>query len=239
MANLDLRPIDNCLCNRLSAEQASYDLSSDVLEAFQFIGQKIFYPRGSLLLAEGIPPSGIYLLNNGRARLSSSLGDGRKLIARFAGAGEVLGLSAAISNKPYEITVEALTLCQVTFVERQRFLLFLSEHTQACLTVCELLSRDYRIAIEQVRILAFLNSAAKKLAGLLLEWCNAVGETNKQGILLRQVPSTCDEIAQIVEASCQAVTLLLGEFQSRKIINVKGPTILVRDRLSLENIASS
>lgn len=239
MENLGLTSIDSCLCSRLSAGQASYELPSDIFEAFQSVGQKILWPKGSLLLVEGLSPSGIYLLNNGRAMLSSCLGDGRKLIARFAGAGEVFGLSAAISNKPYEITVEALTPCQVTFVERQRLLRFLSEHAQVCLIVSELLSRDYRNALEQVRILALIHSAARKLAGLLLEWCKAVGESNEQGILLRHVPPTRDEIAQIIGASCHAVTLLLGEFQSGKIIRVKGSTILVRDRLSLERVANS
>ena len=59
--------------------------------------------------------------------------DGKTLILKIAEPGEVLGLSATVSGKPYELTAETMDPCQVNFVGREDFLRFLKEHmTLAC-----------------------------------------------------------------------------------------------------------
>ena len=54
---------------------------------------------------------------------------------RVAGPGEVLGLGAALSNTPYEITAELLDSSQVVFIRRKELLKFLRENREICLQV--------------------------------------------------------------------------------------------------------
>jgi CRP/FNR family cyclic AMP-dependent transcriptional regulator len=54
-------------------------------------------------------------------KLSLSAGDGKTLIFNIAELGEVLGLSASVSGKPYEFTAQTLDPCQVNFVKREDF----------------------------------------------------------------------------------------------------------------------
>ena len=81
-----------------------------------------------MLFAEGRPVRGIYILCDGRAKLSICSEGGKRLTLRIAGPGEVLGLGAALSNTPYEITAELLDNSQVVFVRRKDLLKFLREH---------------------------------------------------------------------------------------------------------------
>ena len=71
---------------------------------------------------------GIYILCDGRAKLSICSDAGRRMTLRIAGPGEVLGLGATLSNTPYEITAELLDNSQVVFIRRKDMLKFLRDH---------------------------------------------------------------------------------------------------------------
>ena len=94
-------------------------MPTDSLQAFDEIKSLATYPRNTILFAEGRPVRGIYLLCDGRAKLSICAESGKRLTLRVAGPGEVLGLGAALSNTPYEITAELLDTSQVVFIRRK------------------------------------------------------------------------------------------------------------------------
>ena len=95
------------------------DMPADSLKAFDKIKSLATYPRNTILFAEGRPVRGIYLLCDGRAKLSICADSGKRLTLRIAGPGEVLGLGAVLSNTPYEITAELLDTSQIVFVRRK------------------------------------------------------------------------------------------------------------------------
>jgi len=127
------------------------DVPAASLKAFDDIKSLASYRRNTVLFAEGRPVRGIYILCNGRAKLSICSDTGRRLTLRVAGPGEVLGMGAALSNTPYEITAELLDNSQVVFIRRKELLKFLREHTDICLQVVHMLSRELHGAYERVR----------------------------------------------------------------------------------------
>src|SRR5215470_10922832 len=78
------------------------------------------YPSGSVLFTEGQSPRGIYLLRHGRVKLSVRNRDGKLSILRIAQAGEVLGMSAAVSgavsDRSCDATAETQGTCEVSFI---------------------------------------------------------------------------------------------------------------------------
>ncbi|MBZ5600145.1 MAG: cyclic nucleotide-binding domain-containing protein [Acidobacteriia bacterium] len=127
------------------------DLPSDALEAFDLIKSLTLYPRGTILMREGQPARGVFVLCQGRAKLSVCSETGKRLTLRIAGPGEVLGLSASLSSSPYEVTAETLDNAQVAVVKRKDLLHFLRDHREACLQVVHLLSQDLHTAYDRVR----------------------------------------------------------------------------------------
>jgi len=127
------------------------DMPHESLKAFDKIKTVALYRRNAMLFAEGRPVRGIYILCDGRARLSICSETGRRLTLRVAGPGEVLGLGAALSNTPYEITAELLDNSQVVFVRRKELLKFLREHPEVCLQIVHMLSQELHGAYERVR----------------------------------------------------------------------------------------
>ena len=143
----------SCFRCELRPDRTFCDLPSEALQAFDNIKQLASVPRGATLFIEARHARGIFVLCEGRAKLSVSSKEegGKRLMLRVAGPGEVLGLSATVSGKPYEVTAEMLDDAQVAFVRRKDLLRFLRDHREACLQVVHLLSQDLHSAYDRVR----------------------------------------------------------------------------------------
>ena len=127
------------------------DMPLDALQAFDTIKTLSTLPKSTLLFAEGRPARGIFVLCDGRAKLSICSENGKRLMLRVAGPGEVLGLGAAMSGTLYEVTAELLDSSQVVFVKRKDLMKFLRDNREACMMVVQMLSQDLHAAYERVR----------------------------------------------------------------------------------------
>lgn len=154
----------SCFRCELRPDRVFCDLPSDALQSFDDIKTTTVYPRGATLFGEGRQPKGIYVLCDGRAKLSVSGENGKRLMLRVAGPGEVLGLSSTLSGRPYEITAEALDASQVVFVKRKDLLKFLRDHREACMQVVHLLSGDLHNAYERVRSIGLSRTRRTRVA---------------------------------------------------------------------------
>lgn len=233
--NLDIQ--NNCVdCSR-KAERMFCNMSPaamQTLDAIKFTG---VYPKGSVLFVDGEDSRGIFILCSGRAKLTTSSSEGKTLIVKIAEPGEVLGASATILGRAYEVSAETIEPCQLNFIKRDDFLRFLNMHTEACLHTAQQLSEKYQAAQREIRSLGLAQTTGEKLARLLLDWCRTSGEETPKGVRLK-VLLTHEEIAQMVGTTRETVTRLLSEFKRRKIVEVKGSTVFVLNRSDLETMVS-
>jgi CRP/FNR family transcriptional regulator len=221
----------------LRTDRIFCDLPASALQAFENIKYAAAYPEGAVLFVEGQTPRGIFVLCKGSVKLSINSPSGRTVIVKLAEPGEVLGLSATISGKPYEVTAETLDPCQVNFVKRDDFLHFLKDDVEACFKVAEQLSEKYHNACKEAGSLGLSHSAAEKLAKLLLEWSLRNGEAAKAEPRVK-LRLTHEEIAQMIGTSRETVTRLFAELKKRQILQSKGSTMVIRNTTALREIAN-
>ena len=229
--------VESCLTCKLRADHIFCDLPASGLQNFEKIKFATAYPSGAVLFVEGQVPRGIFVLCKGSVKLSINSPSGRTMIVKLAEAGEVLGMSATISGKPYEVTAETIDPCQVNFVKRDDFLQFLKDDVEACFKVAEQLGEKYHNACKEVRSLGLSHSAAEKLAALLLEWSAKNGEAAKPESRLK-IRLTHEEIAQMIGTSRETVTRLFAEMKKRQIVQAKGSTLVIRNTAALREIAN-
>jgi len=153
----------SCLTCDSRPDRPFCDMSTDALQDFDAIKSIVVYPRRTVLFAEGRPVRGIYILCDGRAKLSICAENGKRLTLRIAGPGEVLGLGAVMSNTPYEVTAEVLDDSQVVFVRRKELMKFLREHHTICMQVVYMLSQDLHGAYERVRNIGSIHPRRPRL----------------------------------------------------------------------------
>ncbi len=205
------------------------------LEAMSFVTS---YPQGAVLFVEGQAPRGVYMICRGEAKLSVVSQDGRTLILKIAGPGEVLGLSACVMNQGYEATVETLSPCQVNFIRHDDFLRFIREDSEACLAAASQISRQYNNACRELRWVGLSRSADWRLASLLIGWCEDHAEGNvTNGTPAFKLTLTHEEIAQMIGTTRETVTRAMARFKKQKLIEVRGATLVLRNQSALQEIA--
>jgi CRP/FNR family transcriptional regulator len=133
-------------------------MPEEAVQAFDEIKTLGSYPRAAVLFAEGRPVRGIFILCDGRAKLSIRSENGKRMTLRIAGPGEVLGLGATLSNTPYEVTAELLDNTRIVFVRRKELTKFLHDYPSVCLEVVRMLSHDLHGAYERVRSIALVRA---------------------------------------------------------------------------------
>ena len=138
-------------------------MSPDATRSFDEIKEQSVLGKGTLLFSEGRPSRGVYMLCDGRAKLSICSDSGKRLMLRVAGPGEVLGMGACLSGEAYELSAELLDAAQVVFIKRKDLLRFLRDNPTICMEVVRHLSDDLHGAYERVRSIG-LNRARRARA---------------------------------------------------------------------------
>lgn len=223
-----------CLECELRSTGFFCDLSPTSLASFEALKITSAYPKGATIFVEGQPSNGIYVLCQGRVKLSTCSRDGKVIILRVAEAGEVLGLSAAVSGLNCEATAEVLENCQVNFVPKEDFLRLIARDTEACYSALKQLSYKYHTAYTQVRSFGLSHTAADKLAKLLLEWGLANTNGNPGGNINLKLSYTHEEISEMIGTSRETVTRILKDFRNRKLITLKGSDLTILDPRRLD-----
>jgi len=213
------------------------NLQNSNLKIFESLKITNAYPKGSTLFMQGQNANGVYVLCQGRVKISTCSRDGKVIILHIAEPGEVLGLSSAVSNSVHIGTAEVLESCQVNFVKTDDFLAYLRQNTEACLSAVKQLGQNYQTAYLQICSLGLSNSVSDRLATLFLGWCET-SCTNQDRVHLK-ISYTHEEIAQMIGTSRETVTRLLKDFRKRQWITLKGSDLVINNKKQLERSIGS
>lgn len=232
-----LNIIDNCLTCPVREEHLFCNLPSAALEKLNEIKSTAVYPKSAMLFIEGQQPRGVFVLCAGKAKLSTSSKEGKTIITKLSDAGDVLGLNATVSNRPYEVTAEMVEPGQANFIPRESFLQFLREHGEVAVRVAEQLSRNYYTAYEEIKTLGLTSSPGEKFAKLLLSWSSDSKDASNGSPV--RLTLTHEEIAEMIGTTRETVSRLFAEFKKKQLVQLKGSMLLIRNRPALERMVDS
>jgi len=232
-----LNIIDDCVNCPVREEHLFCNLSVTSLEKLNDIKSTAVYPKSAMLFIEGQQPRGVFVLCAGKVKLSTSSREGKTIITKLSAPGDVLGLNASISNRPYEVTAEMVEPGQANFIARDAFLQFLRENGDVAVRVAEQLSRNYYTAYEEIRTLGLTSSPAEKFAKLLLSWSTEKDATNN-GSQVR-LTLTHEEIAEMIGTTRETVSRLFSEFKKKQLLQVKGAMLTICNKPVSERMLQS
>jgi len=227
-----LEMIESCMGCKARREGFFCRFSPAVLRSVDEVSHHTIMPAEAVLFVEGQTPRGIFILCSGIVKLSTSSKEGKVLILKQAEAGEVLGLSAAISGTNYEMTAETAVPCQLNFIGRQDLMSLLQKQSETGVHAALWLSREFQGAYRDIHDLVLARSSSGKLARLLLS-CAPAGVQASQELHLRSA-MTHEEMAQRIGSSRETVTRLLSDLKKKRLIRLEGATLVIRDRIGLQ-----
>jgi CRP/FNR family transcriptional regulator len=232
-----LNILDNCVSCPVRGEHLFCNLTLQAAQRLNDVKSTAVYPKGAMLFIEGQQPRGVFVLCTGKVKLSTSSREGKTIITKISDSGDVLGLNAVISNRPYEVTAEMMEPGQGNFIPRDSLLHMLKDHPEVAVKMAQQLSRNYYVAYEEIRTLVLAASPSEKFAKLLLSWSTKGAQDD--GSAQVKLTLTHEEVAEIIGTTRETVSRLFSEFKKKQLMTLKGATLVIRSRIALEKIVQS
>jgi CRP/FNR family transcriptional regulator, cyclic AMP receptor protein len=190
------------------------------------------FAPGETLFEEGTPVNEVMIVCQGAAMVTFSSSNGNTVMLGTSEHGEVLGLSAAFSERPHEGTAQALEQTTVSVVPKPDFMHFLERFPAAALNAGPELSRKVNRAYDKIRLIGSGLSVRQRLAAWLLRLPQQHGVRAPH----LTVALTHQRIAQLLGVSRESITRALSDFKKRQIIEVHGIQLRICVRSRLESI---
>jgi CRP/FNR family transcriptional regulator len=208
-------------------------LSPAALADYDAMSTHVVLSSGSVLFTEGQKSQTVTTICEGKIKLTRSSRDGKTMLVKIAKPGDVVGLSAALTDSPYEVTAQTIEPTQVKVFQRKDFLLFIGHHLEGTLHAVESLNSEYRSALNDASRLALSHTIAGRLANLLLEFVaeNGDAENPKPEI---HMALKHEDLASMLGSSRESVTRALNDLRRQKILSINGTKIMVLRREALE-----
>jgi CRP-like cAMP-binding protein len=132
------------------------NLDADDLAACASSFEERHFAKGEAVFARGDPGTHLYLVEQGRIRLSISTANDRKLTFRHAARGELFGEIAALDGEPRSSDATAITAATVHSLERTAFHALLSARPAIVTSVVAFLCGRLRETTTQFSSIALL-----------------------------------------------------------------------------------
>lgn len=205
-------------------------LDAAELHRFGELVREKSYPKGSVILFEDDPGDSLFVVREGRVKVSLIAEDGREVILGILGIGAHFGELALIDDQPRSAHVIAMEESTLLVLRRDDFRRRVEANPIVAWSLLTELSRRLRRADDKIGSLVLLDVPGR-IARMLLDAADEGG-----GPLIEK-PLTHQTIAQIIGASRETVSRAMREFQDSGWISTERRRIRLTDRAALEKRA--
>ena len=215
----------------LSSIDVFRDLPRSEVERLAETTRMITCPRGRVIYRAGEANEALFLLKTGRVQIVRETADGKRLVSAVLVAHTFFGEMALVGQRfPQDSTAEALEDALICVLSRKDLERLILQHPRVGLRFLEQLSARLLETEAIVEDFAF-KSVPARLAGALLR----LAETTAN----HTINASHQELADMIAAYRETVTLTLDEFQTRGLVELGRRSIEIRDRQALENLAAA
>ena len=216
---------ESCLDCKHRSLRLFCNLSGDALQRLDDIGMQVKLPSRAVVFNEGQAGKAVFVVCEGQLKLSATSAEGRTMILRLAGPGDLLGLGAVLTEAPYEVTAETLEPTVLKSIPRVDFLDFLQSYGDVGTRTARVMANEYQEVFLDARRLALSGSASGRLARLLLDWAES-GACGKAELRFTMA-LTHEELANMAGTSRETVTRLLNRFERDHLIARHGSSLVI------------
>lgn len=207
------------------------DVDSATLQAVTHAAIHRTYDANQIILLEGEPAGGLYIVQDGWLKVSKVSLDGREQILQFLGGGEHFNAISMFTDTPNPATVTALESSIVWMIPKERMLDLLEAHPPLARIIIQDLAGRVLHLITLVEDLS-LRKVEGRLARLLLEEA-------QDNVIQRQRWATQAEIAARLGTVSDVASRTMRKMIETGILQVTRSEITILDRDKLVALASA
>lgn len=176
-----------------------------IVEILGKAGKKRCYPKNTVILNEGDPSNGLYIIHSGRLKAFLADDQGREIVLNIMEPGEYFGEMALIDNEARSASVMTMEDSQMTLVTKENFNDCLARNPELAAPLMLGLIKRLRISTRKVGSLALMDVYGR-VASALLHLAR-----EQDGNLMIREKMTHQEIANIVGASREMVSKIMHD----------------------------
>lgn len=187
-----------------------------------------------IIFHHGDPAGLLYIITNGKVKISHSSADGQEAVLAILGTGDFFGELALLDDSPRSATAESIEITETLTLHRDDFLNFLDSNPDFARHVLNILARRIRHLNKQISDIFFLDLPAR-LARILLLLADQHGWQGDQGITIA-LSLTQTDLAEMTGATRVSINKALGRFRRANWVQVRGRQLTILDRDALQNL---
>ncbi|AIQ36305.1 cAMP-binding protein [Paenibacillus sp. FSL R5-0345] len=193
-------------------------------------------PKNTYIQTPTTFSEGLFFVKKGKVRLYRLNSDGKQFTSDILSEGNVFGEMNVISFGTRDHYIEAMEECHICTIDSVRFEEFVATRPRFLMSLMQVLSDRIKSMSQLSQNLAIGNLHDKILC-VLLKLSDQLGVKNEDNLFRIDVPLSHQEIANLIGASREAVTVALQELVKAEVIQTGFRTIYVhRDKILERNI---
>jgi CRP/FNR family transcriptional regulator, cyclic AMP receptor protein len=184
--------------------------------------------RGHIVFEEGDPGDRLFIVLDGKMKISRAAADGRENLLAVLGPGEMFGELSLFDPGERTATASAVTDSTLASLDHDDLRPLLLDQPGVAVQLLRALAQRLRRTNEAMADLVF-SDVPGRVAKALLDLAERFGDDEGDGVRVRH-DLTQEELAQLVGASRETVNKALSEFANRNWLRLEGRSVLLLDR---------
>lgn len=195
------------------------ELNEDQLNRLSQVIIERQYRKNQILFGEGDPGEALFLLRNGKVKLTKATPDGREQILAFRSPGEIFAEVVLFDGGPYPATAEVVEDAKIGIIRNQDIERIVLGHVDIAVSLLKIMSKRLRQAQSALKDIA-LKDVYGKLASTLLKLAGDHGVESVNGTKI-SLNLTHQDLANMIGTSRESVNRVISEWRKEGILEGK------------------
>ncbi len=195
------------------------------------------YQKDDYVFLEGEAPEALYIIKTGKAKVLRHSTDGKDVVLRVCGSGQMLGTVGIFDGGGYPGTAQIIEECTMLVVARNDCLTLVQRYPVFALAVIADLGNRLRSSAEQIRSLA-VERVEQRIARVLLKLAETTGSDVPEGRVI-EMPLTRQDVADMTGTTVETAIRVMSKFRRNNLIRTRRGKVVLVELDALQEIAEA
>jgi CRP/FNR family transcriptional regulator len=193
------------------------------------------YQKDDYIFLEGEAPEALYIIKTGKVKVLRHSTDGKDVVLRVGGPGQLLGTVAVFDGGGYPGTAQVIEECTALVIARNDCLTLVNRYPVFALAVISDLGSRLRSSAEQIRSLA-VERVEQRIARVLLKLAETAGSDSPEGRVI-EMPLTRQDVADMTGTTVETAIRVMSKFRRQELIKTRRGKVVLVELAALQEIA--
>jgi len=212
------------------------ELSDKDLERIVNVANKQRYHKENLILIEEEVGSSMFVILDGRVKISRISDDGREVILSILSEGDFFGEMSLLDGQTRSANVTAIDNSELLVIRREEFLQMLHDYPQIAINLLKELAQRIRKGDEHIKSLS-LQDAKGRVANTLVRIAEDYGVFRKGQVEINELPLQQD-LANMAGTSRETISRVIKTLIQQGYLKKERGKIIILDYERFKSIFS-